>query len=121
MHFFIAILIPMLAAIWVFMDAKEKGRSEGQALLWAIGTFMALIIFLPLWLFVRWQEGQTRNAKHVYVCPFCHNSFRNIPRARYCPYCGQTLDDLEKSHTIDIECQEGEKKADHSSEESPQN
>ena len=48
MHFIIAMLIPMLAAFWVFIDAKEKGRSEGQALLWAIGTFMALIIFLPI-------------------------------------------------------------------------
>lgn len=102
MHFLIAMLIPMLAALWVFMDAKEKGRSEGQALLWAFGTFMALIIFLPLWLFVRWQSDQKKNLR---ICPSCRGSFKEIPKARYCPYCGYPLEDFNHSQAIDIECQ----------------
>ena len=121
MHFFVAILIPILAALWVFMDARQKGRTEGQSLLWAFGTFMALIIFLPLWLFVRWQEGQTKQTKNVYVCPYCHYSFKNIERARYCPYCGQALSDSEHSDSIDIQCQEDVDKVNHSSGESSQN
>ena len=40
---------------------------------------------------------------------------------RYCPYCGQTLDNFENSRPIDIECQEDDKNVDHSSGESPQN
>lgn len=95
----------MLAAFWVFIDAKEKGRSEGQALLWAFGTFMALIIFLPLWLFVRWQSDQK---KHLQICPSCHSSIKERPKARYCPYCGYSLDNLDLSQTIDIECQKDE-------------
>jgi len=121
MHFLVAILIPILAAVWVFMDARQKGRTEGQALLWAFGTFMALIIFLPLWLFVRWQEGQTKHSKHVQVCPYCHYSFKNIERARYCPNCGQALSDSQHSNSIDIKCQEDVDKVDHSSEESSKN
>ncbi|MGA1865478.1 MAG: hypothetical protein ACMUHX_10485 [bacterium] len=108
MHFLIAMLIPMLAAFWVFMDAKEKGRSEGQALLWAFGTFMALIIFLPLWLFVRWQSDQKKHS--LQVCPSCHGSFKLIPKARYCPFCGYSLDHVDRrSQTIDIECKKDEK------------
>jgi rubredoxin len=108
----------MLAAFWVFVDAKEKGRSEGQALLWAVGTFLALIIFLPLWLFVRWQENKP---KDLHICPSCHNSFKEIPKARYCPYCGYPLENFNHSHTIDIECQKDESDLDRTSGKSPQN
>ena len=117
MHLLISILIPLLAALWVFIDAKEKGRSRGQAILWAFGTFMALIIFLPLWLFVRWREVQPKNTQ---LCSFCRSSFKEIPRARYCPYCGQRLETSEHSQTIDIEYQKEEKDKSQSNGESPQ-
>ncbi|MGA1839927.1 MAG: hypothetical protein ACMUIU_04805 [bacterium] len=106
MHYLIAMLIQMLAAFWVFMDVKEKGRSEGQALFWSIGTFMLFFIFFPLWLFVRWQSDQKKDSQ---VCPSCHGSFKVIPRARYCPYCGYSLDHFDRSNAIDIECKRDEK------------
>ena len=100
MHYFIAMLILMLASIWVFIDARDKGRSEGQALLWALGTIMALIIFLPLWLFVRSQGTQPKYSR---TCSFCRHSFGDIPKARYCPYCGSILDRYDHSKAIDID------------------
>lgn len=102
MHLSVAMLILTLAAFWVFMDVKEKGRSEGQALFWAIGTFMALIIFLPLWLLVRWQSDQKKYSPQV--CPSCRSSFKLMPRAHYCPFCGYSLDHFDRSQSIDIEC-----------------
>ena len=46
----IPLLILSLIAWWVYIDARKRGRSEGVALFWAVGTFLILIIFLPLWL-----------------------------------------------------------------------
>lgn len=101
MQLIITILIPLLASFWVFIDAKDKGRSDGRALLWAFGTFMALIIFLPLWLFIRWQDEK---AKKLQRCMSCQRTFRNVPKASYCPYCGHRLDNSEDARPIDIEC-----------------
>ena len=100
MQVFITILIPLLAAVWVYVDVKEKGRSDGQAFLWAFGTFMALIVFLPLWLFVRWRDKQ---AKTVRYCSSCRHPLKDAPGAPYCPYCGKRLDSPDDSQSIDIE------------------
>lgn len=94
-------LIPLLAAFWVYVDVKENGRPDGQALLWALGTFLALIIFLPLWLFVRWKDKQS---KAVRYCSSCHHPLKDIPGACYCPYCGKRLNSFNDSQTVDIEC-----------------
>ncbi|MGA1843275.1 MAG: hypothetical protein ACMUIS_01790 [bacterium] len=115
MHLLLAILIPALAAFWVFIDARDKGRSEGQALLWAFGTFMAMIIFLPLWLFIRWQTSQQKN---VHTCQACRRSFREIPGARYCPYCGHPLFSSQSVQTINVPCQEREEEGASPDEES---
>lgn len=43
--------IALIAAGWVFSDAKERGSSV--PILWAAGVFAMLIIFLPLYFFMR--------------------------------------------------------------------
>ena len=47
------LLIAVAAAGWVFYDARKRGKGYGGAFLWSLGTFLILIIFLPLWLFFR--------------------------------------------------------------------
>jgi hypothetical protein len=46
----IAIVIDLLIAIWVYRDAQGRGMN---AILWAIGTFLLCIVFLPLYLIMR--------------------------------------------------------------------
>ena len=91
MHIFVSFLIPLLAGFWVYVDAKERGRTEGQAFLWGLGTFLALIIFLPLWLFIRWKDDHEKKL----ICSSCKRSFKDIPWASFCPYCGSRLEDKD--------------------------
>jgi hypothetical protein len=46
----VAILIALLIAVAVYNDAKPRGM---EALPWAIGVFLMMIIFLPLYLILR--------------------------------------------------------------------
>ena len=45
--------VPMVAALWVFFDSQKRGYSIGKGLLWAIGVFFVMIVFLPLYLAAR--------------------------------------------------------------------
>lgn len=98
MHLLISFLIPLLAGFWVYVDAKERGRTDGQAFLWALGTFLALIIFLPLWFYIRWRDDKEKKILH---CMSCKRSFKDIPWASYCPYCGSKIEDTERSVEIE--------------------
>ena len=46
----IGIVVGVIAAIWVYSDAKKRGMN---AIGWAIGTFLVCIVFLPLYLIIR--------------------------------------------------------------------
>ncbi len=47
----LAILLPV--CLWVFRDARNRYPDLGRPLLWAVLVFLVLIVFLPLYLFVR--------------------------------------------------------------------
>lgn len=47
----LCILIPI--CLWVFRDARKRYPGAGLPLLWAVLVFLALIVFLPLYLFLR--------------------------------------------------------------------
>jgi hypothetical protein len=47
----LAILVPVCA--WVYRDARSRYPGPGMPLLWAALVFLVLIVFLPLYLFVR--------------------------------------------------------------------
>lgn len=49
----VGILIATLAAIFVFFHAWVRQVPIWAALLWALGTFLLLIIVLPIYLLVR--------------------------------------------------------------------
>jgi hypothetical protein len=46
-------LISLFAAAWVFYDAKTRDRGNAVSFFWCLGTQLLLIVFLPLWLFLR--------------------------------------------------------------------
>lgn len=47
------LLVALAAAGWVLHDARKRGSSWLKACCWSLATFLVLIIFLPLWLFMR--------------------------------------------------------------------
>ncbi len=50
----IGLLIAAAIAFWVYTDAKKRPMN---AVLWAIGTFLLCIVFLPLYLIMRKPVG----------------------------------------------------------------
>src|SRR5437660_10052660 len=40
-------------AAWVRRDALSRGKRKDVARCWAVGTFLLMIVFLPLWLLTR--------------------------------------------------------------------
>ncbi len=101
----IAMLIPLLVAVWVFLDAKSRGKDLSRALLWGFGTFLLLIIALPLWLLLRppirgassADKYSRAKAQNFYsqepklFCTQCQKSIEGLEGALFCPYCGQRL------------------------------
>ncbi len=100
----ILIIIPLVIAWWVATDARKRGYSKVAALIWFLGVWLALIIFLPLYLIIRpktsrqpgqlGQPGQPVELApegETTVCPHCGRLYKE--RIFYCPYCGQKLDE----------------------------
>lgn len=94
---YLLLLVNLVAALWVFYDSQKHGYSIGKGLLWAIGVFFLLIVFLPLYLIVRKrkerlaaQERQTRQIlSPLTPCFYCGQGYEGDPKV--CPHCGQTL------------------------------
>ncbi len=88
----IIIIIPLLIAWWVATDARKRGYSKGASLVWFLGVWLALIVFLPLYLILRPKTPrQDELGKGTRVCPYCEKLYQG--EISYCPYCGQKLDE----------------------------
>lgn len=94
------IVIAGLAAYWVYNDAKGRGHEKGTAIMWSVGTFVLLIIFLPLYLIFGRKPKLTRReepvidiesvpADQLMHCPMCGKKVQNDFKT--CPYCSHTL------------------------------
>ncbi len=96
----------IVAAVWVFNDARKVGHSFAMSLLWALGVVAFIVIFLPMYLLVgrrRPLEAQPEKElqlENVTVegeaelvattpCPMCGKAVRDD--YKLCPYCGFTL------------------------------
>lgn len=96
MHFVFGFIVDLIAAIWVAWDARRRGMNSVG---WAIGVFLILILFLPLYLILRkpaigspavyppgtpmpgtWPAGAAR------ICRNCGQPCDGD--ARFCPHCG---------------------------------
>lgn len=93
----IGLFIAFLIAAWVFSDAKSRGKSSGSAFLWCLGTFLLLIIFLPLWFFLRPKKESeiVIIADKPKLCLDCGKYYEGLPT--FCPNCGQAIHDKDKS------------------------
>ena len=96
----ISMLIAAFAAYWVFNDSRRLGHETGTSLMWALGTFAFMILFLPLYLvFGRKPKAVKRHAEVIDIdavpveetmhCPMCGGRVKE--EFKNCPYCGYTL------------------------------
>jgi len=81
------VAIPFLAAVWVYFNARKRYESAGTAFLWALGVFLMLIIFLPLYFIVRPRPLEEQRA--VVYCKSCGQY--NPMGSEYCKHCGTQL------------------------------
>ena len=89
-------LLPLVIALWVFFDSQKHGYTFSQGLLWAIGVFFILIVFLPLYLSYRNKRkqrtpapGQIAVLSSSTSCFYCGQPYPGDPKI--CPHCGQNL------------------------------
>lgn len=84
----ISIIIALVIAIWVFQDARKRYRNKNLvAILWFLGVWGILIIFLPLYLIFR--PKLAKKTKTVNLCPHCEKYYEGNPS--FCPNCGTSL------------------------------
>jgi len=93
---YLILSINLVAALWVFYDSQKRGYSVGKGLLWAVGVFLVLIIFLPLYLVARKrrerllaQASRTQTPPSMTSCFYCGQGYEGDPPI--CPHCGQNL------------------------------
>jgi len=93
---YIFLTINLIIALWVYYDSQKHGYSFGQGLLWAVGVFLVLFIFLPFYLFARNKRrklaaatGRTQAPSSLTRCFYCGKEYEGDPK--FCPNCGQNL------------------------------
>lgn len=125
----IGVLLGAAASYWVFSDARGRGYSFSGALLWSIGTFLLLIIFLPLYLLFGRRRSQPTKKQESAIeqntidveaisvteatvhCPMCGKEVKED--FKLCPYCGNSLKpkcercgrELEREWQVCPDCQ----------------
>ncbi len=103
----IVIIIPLIIAWWVATDARKRGYSQSASLIWFLGVWLVLIVFLPLYLILRPKTPrqsdspqsesplsdtpQSESRGKTRICPYCEKLYQGD--ISYCPYCGQKLDE----------------------------
>lgn len=87
---FIFFIVVLAIAFWVFSDARARGKSLLVALFWFLGTMMLMIVFLPLWLFVRPKRGYVIvDSDKPMMCMHCGKYYDGAPA--FCSNCGGSL------------------------------
>ena len=94
--FILFYVVPLIVAMWVFFDSQKHGYTFWQGLLWAIGVFFLLIVFLPLYFFSRNKRRRLAPAPERVetptpgtACFYCGQPYPGDPKT--CPNCGQNL------------------------------
>lgn len=77
----------LLLSAWVYSDAKERGSDSPG--MWAFGTFLLMIVVLPLWFIKR--KPKVQRLIESKLCPHCGKYYAHTPA--FCPNCGQKLDE----------------------------
>jgi len=94
--FLLANIISLAVALWVFYDSQKWGYTVSRGLLWAVGVFFVLMVFLPLYLAARKKKGKIQAAARetpppssLSLCFYCRQGYEGNPTV--CPHCGQKL------------------------------
>lgn len=86
----IGLLFALAIAVWVFSDAKSRGKSTSSSFLWSLGTFLLLIVFLPIWLVVRPKlSSEFKATEKPKLCAHCGRYYEGLPS--FCPNCGKSI------------------------------
>ncbi|MDU2066582.1 MAG: hypothetical protein E6713_17325 [Sporomusaceae bacterium] len=102
---FLGLGIAAIVAAWVYSDAKERNCTIPYG--WALGVFIGLIIFLPLYLIMRPKkpvrieqslplEDEAIKPKRRSLCSQCGTPFSDNPN--FCSHCGYKLSDSAYSN-----------------------
>jgi hypothetical protein len=97
MLFFLFVnIISLAVALWVFYDSQKRGYTVWRGLLWAVGVFFVLIVFLPLYLVARKKKErllmaarEAPTSSSLNLCFYCRRGYEGNPAV--CPHCGQNL------------------------------
>ena len=84
---FIGLMLAAAVAIWVYTDAIKRGCKTLTAIGWMLGVFLLMIVFLPLYLFMRSKQG--KQVDILTPCKYCGKYYENTPL--YCPNCGHKV------------------------------
>lgn len=90
---FLGIFLAFLIGLWVAGDAERRGKSKPAAFFWFLGTWLLLIIFLPIWLLSRprlaEEAAPVRLVSAPRLCMHCGKYYESEPR--HCPNCGHSV------------------------------
>jgi uncharacterized membrane protein len=50
---FVVLLLSFIASVWVFFDARQRGKSFIASFIWCMGTQLTSGLLLLVWLFKR--------------------------------------------------------------------
>ncbi len=99
------IVIAALIAGWVRYDAKKRGLKTSAAVGWGVGVFLLLIVFLPLYLWMRSKNFPVsplamapQNPAPIagVPCPYC--GYENAGNSDYCGKCGRQMRSSTEIH-----------------------
>ena len=88
----IVIIIPLIIAWWVGTDARKRGYSQSASLIWFLGVWLVLIVFLPLYLILRPKTPPQSDSPQG-DSPQSDSPQSDSPQGefrgetRVCPYC----------------------------------
>jgi hypothetical protein len=52
------LLVMLVTIVWMVADARDKGRSWGSTLGWALGAVLLWVVFFPSYLIARKHFGE---------------------------------------------------------------